>query len=52
MMVVKSLPTHDVMAIGLKLAEEEESETADDFPRSFTDATFQVIGTTEVAQHR
>ena len=52
MMVVKRVPIHEVMAIGLKLAGEEESETADDFLRSFTDATFQAVGTTEVAQHR
>ena len=49
---VKSLPTHEVRAIGLKLVGVDGSDLAVDFPISFTTASFHAEGTTEVAQQR
>jgi hypothetical protein len=49
---LKSLPTHEVRAIGLKLVGVDGSDLAEDLPISLMEATFHADGTTEVAQHR
>ena len=50
-MVVKSLPTHDVSAMGRKFEGTDGSSCAACFPSNFTEAVFHCSGTTDCTQH-
>lgn len=51
-MEVKSLPTHEVRAMGLKLSGHDGSFSADFFPINLIAAIFQSLGISEVDQQQ